>query len=201
MGSGRNGTFDKTPDLQQWSIMAVNNTVKTEWIQNIAAHELTSSLYGKFIAKWFNIFSCEVCHFILEPVQAHGTWDKKTPFNYGKSLLKQDEWMATLTRATIRLGKLKHFWQNVAPAAEEMLTASGYITSYGIGEIPWIKQATFSIWQNKDAMQKFAYGSKAHSEIIKKTRSQKWYSEDMFVRFRILKTMGTVRGVNPLEDR
>jgi hypothetical protein len=27
---------------------------------------------------------------------------------------------------------------------------------------------------------------KEHAEVIKKTRQQKWYSEDMFTRFRVL---------------
>jgi hypothetical protein len=91
-----------------------------------------------------------------------------------------------LTRATIRLNKLKYFWQNVAPVANAMSTAEGFITSYGVGEIPWIKQATFSIWENKKAMQNFAYGMKVHAEVIKKTKKQNWYSEEMFTRFRVM---------------
>lgn len=195
MGSGKNGSFDKTPDLRQWAIMAVN--AKVVPVQG-SCGEITTQLYGKFISSWYKIFSCEVFHIFLEPVQSHGTWDAKSPFAYCNTSLEDDERMATLTRATIRLNKLKYFWQNVAPAATAMLTAPGFITSFGIGEIPWIKQATFSIWESKAAMQQFAYGSKVHAEIIKKTRAQKWYSEDMFVRFKILGSVGTLRGKNPL---
>ena len=39
------------------------------------------------------------------------------------------------------------------------------------------------IWKNFEAVKNFAYDSKAHSEIIKKTRKRNWYSEDMFTRF------------------
>ena len=69
-----------------------------------------------------------------------------------------------------------------------MVNADGFIISYGVGEIPWIKQATFSIWESKAAMKNFAYGMKEHAEVIQKTRQQKWYSEDMFTRFKVLTT-------------
>ena len=62
-----------------------------------------------------------------------------------------------------------------------------------------IKQATFSVWQNKQAMKNFAYQMKDHQEVIQKTRKQNWYSEDMFVRFKITGCTGTVNGVNPLK--
>jgi len=77
-----------------------------------------------------------------------------------------------------------------------MANAKGLISSLGIGEMPWIKQATFSIWQSKAAMKDFAYQMKEHQEVIRKTRAEKWYSEDMFVRFRIIHTIGTIRGIN-----
>jgi hypothetical protein len=80
-----------------------------------------------------------------------------------------------------------------------MATAPGFITSFGIGEIPWIKQATFSIWESKEAMKAFAYGMREHSEVIQKTRRQKWYSEDMFTRFKIIESTGTIKGVSPLK--
>jgi len=37
----------------------------------------------------------------------------------------------------------------------------------------------------------FAYKSKDHSDIIKKTRKRNWYSEDMFTRFIIKKNIDT----------
>jgi hypothetical protein len=79
-----------------------------------------------------------------------------------------------------------------------MTDAPGFITSVGIGEIPWLKQATFSVWESKDHMKQFAYSKREHSEVIKKTRRNNWYSEDMFVRFSILSTRGTLRGTDPI---
>jgi len=50
-------------------------------------------------------------------------------------------------------------------------------------------------------MKAFAYRNKEHAEVIKKTREQRWYSEDMFIRFRITGSTGTLRGSNPLEGK
>jgi hypothetical protein len=48
-----------------------------------------------------------------------------------------------------------------------------------------------------EQMKTFAYGSK-HAEVIKKTRSEDWYSEELFARFRIIESSGTVNGKDPL---
>ena len=179
MGCGKNGTFDKIPDLQQWAIMADHENTDA----NI------EKLYGSFIAKWISFFGCTTTIHILEPIESHGLWDGKKMFGILPAKSDYEGRVAILTRATIRLNKLKFFWQNVAPVAAMMVTAKGFETSYGVGEIPWIKQATFSIWESKQAMKDFAYGSKTHAEVIKKTRQQDWYSEDMFTRFKIINTV------------
>ncbi len=109
--------------------------------------------------------------------------------------------IAVLTRATIRSGKLRRFWQHVEAVAQRMTQAEGFISSVGIGEVPWIKQATFSIWQSKSAMKAFAYQSYQHSDVIRKTRTEDWYSEEMFVRFVIHNVSGTINGRSPLERK
>ena len=81
-----------------------------------------------------------------------------------------------------------------------MEKAPGYITSVGVGEAPFFRQATFSIWESMDTMKAFAYGSKEHGEVIKKTRQQNWYTEELFARFRILCSEGTLNGNNPIGD-
>lgn len=176
MGSGKNGTFDIHPDLNQWAILftAENNTDKAPG----------------FIYKYIQFFRCDVKEFLLQPVEGHGLWDKKKVFGKPDSKLNDDEVVATLTRATIRLNRLKNFWSNVDSVANKMPAAKGLIISYGIGEMPWIKQATFSIWQNKNAMKEFAYTMQQHAAVIRKTRNENWYKEEMFVRFRVISFKG-----------
>lgn len=187
MGCGKNGTFDKVPDLKQWAILLVH------------ADHAAGNIFGNFISTWLKFFKCEIFTLFLEPKEGHGKWDGKEVFGKLNEHPLQNAPVATLTRATIRINKLKFFWKNVAPVAANMQDAEGFVFSAGIGEIPWIKQATFSIWNTKENMLQFAYTMKTHRDVIKKTREQKWYSEEMFVRFAISKSEGSLNGKNPLQ--
>ncbi len=174
MGCGKNGTFDKHPDWNQWAIL----------INSESPYPITIP----FIDGWIKLFNAKVSTITLQPIEGHGTWDGKEAFG---QLPKQTDYegkIAVLTRATIRLSKLTAFWSNVEGVAKQMATADGLITSIGIGEVPFIKQATFSIWESKKQMKDFAYKMKEHAEVIRKTKKEDWYSEEMFVRFKIIET-------------
>ncbi len=204
LGSGKNGTFDKKPDWQQWAVLTVQSSelaVQSWDAVTLNEKHINEKVLGKFIAGWFAFFKCETCTFLMEPIESHGLWDGKKVFGELPPKTDYKGTIAVLTRATIRINKLKYFWQNVAPVAAHMHTAKGFLFSAGIGEIPWIKQATFSVWQSKEDMKAFAYGTKEHAAVIQKTRKQNWYSEDMFTRFKIIKTIGSIKGVAPLNDR
>ena len=187
LGSGRNGTFDLQPDWQQWGLFAV-------WEDR----EAFDRFYNKsFINTWWNSFTFEKWTILCEPLQSHGKWDGKEPF--GKPDVKDIKGpVAILTRATIRLNKLKGFWSNVDSVANIMANAPGFITSLGIGEAPVYRQATFSIWKSIDNVKAFAYASKEHAEVIKKTRLENWYSEELFARFKITDSFGLLNGKDPL---
>jgi hypothetical protein len=196
MGCGKNGTFDKHPDWQQWGILAVNKIPMDAF--SIKKEEVITQLYGAFIGRWFRLLNCETWTIFLNPIEGHGSWDGKNPFGNMTKKNEYDGPIAVLTRATIRLSKLNSFWKNVNGVAQQMAGANGLITSIGIGEMPFIKQATFSIWKNKELMKAFAYQMHQHQEVIKKTKKENWYSEDMFVRFIPIQTIGTINGSDPL---
>lgn len=187
MGSGKNGTFDKNPDLKQWALLGVVDAAHSEEFLGAGSHQdLIRKTYGHFIARWINLFCTESHTYLLQPIESHGLWNGKEVFgNLPKNSDYEGE-IAVMTRATIRFSKLGRFWEHVPEAAKEMAAAEGFIKSYGVGEWPWIKQATFSIWKTKAAMREFAYKSHYHKEVIRKTHAEKWYSEEMFVRFRVL---------------
>ena len=177
MGSGKNGTFDIKPDLNQWALLFTAEDIDVK-----APH---------FIYAYLNFFRCDTKEFLLQAIESHGLWDGKKVFGEFSKQIKNDEQpIAVLTRATIHLNRLKSFWKNVDSVANKMSSAQGFIISYGIGEMPWIKQATFSVWQNKTSMKNFAYSMHEHAEIIRKTRSENWYKEELFVRFHILSVKG-----------
>ncbi len=187
MGSGKNGTFDFHPDWQQWALLAV-------WEDEESFHHFNQN---SFISKWWNWFTAEQWTVLLEPLQSHGKWDQKEPF--GKP--NKTDYIgpvAVLTRATINLNRLKTFWQNAAKVAGIMTSAEGYITSFGIGEDPFSHQATVSFWKDLEDVKNFAYRLPEHVAVIQKTRSENWYSEELFARFIPLKAWGTLHGKNPL---
>ena len=181
MGSGKNGSFDMNPDLHQWNILIVHKHEQDPYLPEEFCNPTFIKLYHK-------LFRANVKYFLLEPFEGHGKWNGKEVF--GK-LGKQEEYygsVAVLTRATIRLSKLKEFWKHVPLVAPHLKNAKGLLSSYGMGELPLIKQATFSIWENREAMKEFAYGMEEHKEVIRKSHTQSWYSEEMFVRFSIIKS-------------
>lgn len=194
LGTGRNGTFDIHPDWRQWGILIVENKRSG----HSKTHLNHNFIYGSFITGWWKFFACETWTIFLDPVEGHGAWDGKEVF--GK-LPKQSEYegiIAVLTRATIRVSKLAAFWKNVDSVAAKMEGAPGFITSLGIGEVPWIKQATFSIWKSKNEMKNFSYKMNEHTKVIQKTKMENWYSEDMFIRFKPVASFGTLHGKDPL---
>jgi len=176
LGSGKNGTFDIHPDLNQWGVLFTSDDM----------HLKTPSL----LYKYFKFFRCDVKEFLLQPIEGHGLWDKKKVFGELMQHANTEGAIAVLTRATIRLKCLKNFWGNVESVVAKMPSAEGLIITYGIGEMPWIKQATFSVWQNKSVMKEFAYNLQQHKDVIYKTRNENWYKEEMFLRFRILSAKG-----------
>ena len=191
MGCGKNGTFDKIPDLRQWALLTIQKS----------AVEQQTSMHPDFIVFWWKIFGCEQWTLTLEPIEGHGTWDGKECFGHLPKQTQYDGVIGILTRATIRLNRLHRFWKHVAGVAKQISAAEGFITSVGIGELPWVKQATFSLWINKESMKSFAYKLQEHAEVIRKTNQEKWYSEDMFIRFKPIASHGSINGINPLEGK
>jgi hypothetical protein len=195
MGSGRNGSFDLNPDWQQWGLLAV-------WDSK---DDFDHFINRSFISSWWKTLCKEQWTILCEPLISRGKWSGKDPFssihqeiNPDEKLTNYDGPIAVLTRARIRFSKLKSFWKNVDSTAGILKKAPGYVTSFGIGEAPFFLQATFSIWNSVEDVKNFAYKSKEHAEVILKTRQENWYSEELFARFKPLKSFGTVNGIDPL---
>ncbi len=181
VGCGKNGTFDIHPDFQQWGLLAVWD--KKEDFLHFEQHS--------FVGKWWHLFGEKQSTIFLEPTMAHGKWSGKEPFGNPKT--KQPEGrVAVLTRATVRISRLKNFWRNVPPVASIMGKTKGFVTSIGIGEAPFFMQATFSIWESSEDIMQFAYKDPEHAKVVKLTRDENWYSEELFARFTILEITGNL---------
>lgn len=182
MGSGKNAQVDLSPDFKHWAIL-------TTWNNKTDYEEFNTK---SSTMKWFRFFGKEEFTILLKPLSSHGLWSTVEPFKAEKTIHNTNEQIAVITRAAIRIGKVKEFRQNIKRAAESMRKAPGFILSAGIGENPFLDQATFSIWENEESMKNYAYKSFDHSDIIKLTRERKWYSEELFARFAIIESHGSL---------
>jgi hypothetical protein len=196
LGCGRSGSFDLNPDWNQYGIFTVSESQEMQSFSPETYEEWKKEFYGNFITRWWKFCGCETWTIILEPILSHGSWSGVELFPDAKNKPGTGP-IAVLTRASIRPLKAVDFWKNVKPVQEQMKYAKGLVFSVGIGEMPFLKQATFSLWKNEEEMKLFAYSMQQHRDVISKTRTRDWYSEEMFTRFRPLAQAGLIKGMNP----
>jgi hypothetical protein len=137
----------------------------------------------------------------MRPVRWHGRWGGRDPFaGMARAASPEPGPWVILTRATLRLMRVPAFLRAVPAVAEDLLRQPGCLNSVGIGEGPLLYQATVSIWRTLPDVTDFAYGpaSDAHSQVIRRTRSESWYGEELFARCRPLASWGTWDGFDPL---
>ncbi len=182
LGCGKNGSFDIQPDLAQWGLLAVWNK----------EDDFKKFKQNSFLQKWWKVFTRNQWTIVCRAYESHGKWDGKEPFHVDRVDKKYQGKIVILTRASIRFSKLKQFWKNVPDVVNNLQQARGFITSVGIGEIPFIRQATFSIWESLDDVKQFAYRQREHANVIKKTRKEDWYSEELFARLIPIRIEGKI---------
>jgi len=186
MGSGKDARVDLAPDYKHWAVL-------TTWDNR---NDCDNFYRHSFVLKWFGFFGIESFTILLKPLSSHGLWSAVEPFKPGKIGNSHTGKIAVITRAAIKFNKLQEFRQNIKRAADAMRTAPGFILSAGIGENPFFDQATFSVWADADSMKSYAYKSFDHSDVIKLTREREWYKEELFARFSIVDSWGTLNGIS-----
>lgn len=201
MGSSKNGIFQMKPDFLQWGIFTVYSEDRKSSADGFTAMDAEHGFtrhYGRFINRWFRFFKCDIWTVVLEPVSGHGSWDGHVVFPGKSSSDIHPAPVAILTRATIRLNKLGAFWKATAHLGNEVMNAHGLMVAFGLGEMPYLRQVTFSAWNNMENMESFAYHNSIHKEAMQSARLKGWFKEDMFYRFRITGAAGSLNGKDPL---
>ena len=190
MGSGANNGFGLRPNLDRYGFMAVWDSVAAAEAF-YAEHPLWATYQQRSAEMWTTG---------LAPLKSHGLWDGQTRFDYraGTAAPAEAAPVAVLTRASIRWRKALRFWQFVEPTSAELVHVAGVRAAIGMGELPLVRQATFSVWESAQAMQDYAYRDARHREVMQLTRREKWYREDLFARFAVLSSTGTLDGADPL---
>ncbi len=182
MGAGSGNGFSIFPDFKRFAFFSV-------WENRSAAEQFFAE--SKLIHTYTERARSGL-HALLKPVRVHGLWGGGSPLRPSEPSGGTVP-VAVLTRATIRPRKLPDFWMNVPDVSSFMADADGVLYKLGVGEYPLFMQATFSIWESAELLNRAAYGkNKAHAEVVRKTRERDWYAEEMFARFEVLdlKTLG-----------
>jgi|TARA_Y100000590_G_scaffold142903_1_gene163993 heme-degrading monooxygenase HmoA len=184
LGTGSSPGFSMYPDFSTYALLLI-------WEDKLHADKyFKSNMYYKILKSEAYTYR----KILLSSFKSVGLWDGINPFQKSINDNKEiDTKVAVLTRATINFNKLIHFWKSVKSASNAISSANGVSFFKGIGELPFIQQATFSIWDSENDINNFAYKNINHKNIIDKTRTQKWYKEDLFVRFYLLNDSGYIK--------
>jgi hypothetical protein len=177
LGTGGGSGFSLTPDFSTYAFLGVWND-RSQYNDCMNEHPVFLQYKEKASSQR---------ELVLSPVNSHGKWSGKNPFktpeNPKSSFEDSNLKAVVITRATLRWNRLLSFWKAVPAASRAINNAQGVSYFKGIGELPFIQQATVSIWESFDAVNTFAYKGKEHATIVKETKQKKWYKEDLFSRF------------------
>jgi hypothetical protein len=187
LGTARGRTFGPW-DRQTWALFAL-------WDSEAS---LAPGLASPALQAW-DAAADEVWTLRAEPLSSHGQWGGSDPLaDLGAAAPDDSAPVLILTRASIRLQHLRTFRRAAEQVEQQLAGQEGLIASLGAGETPLLDQATFSLWSSGAAAMRFAYGGGAHPDVVKRTRAERWYREELFARFRPLSATGTWNGREPL---
>tara|TARA_B110000008_G_scaffold9599_2_gene9338 strand:- start:2685 stop:3380 length:696 start_codon:yes stop_codon:yes gene_type:complete len=179
LGSGAGEGFSVWPD---WGTYAWFTVFDTE--ENALSFFASDNIFNDLVACSSSVFGWDAI-----PLKCHGTWNGINPFGE-LSEIEHSGQLAVLTRASIKKSQALRFWWNVPAASRNISNHPGLIFSKGVGEYPLLEQATLSLWNSTEELNEFAYKSRQHAPVVKKTRKFNWYSEELFLRMMVIKKYG-----------
>lgn len=174
MGSGHQGGFGLRPSFDRHGLFCVFSGQETaeaflqsDWLRRIGPHLEAG--------RWLT----------MEAFSSRGRWSGHEI--KASAAPPVDEPVVSLTRASIRWSQALRFWKLAPPAEASLANAGGCILSVGLGEAPFFRQATLTVWDSIAAMNAYAR-SGAHEVAIRAAYDGRHFSESMFVRWRLLAT-------------
>ncbi len=186
LGTGSGNDTGRGADLSRSALFAVWDD--EQHLDEFFAADHIAGRWRKAEESW---------HVRLRSIGGHGTWKGFDPLA-GLEVGTADGPVAIVTRANVRRGSWRPFGVASEVVDRELHQAPGLIDVVGIGETPVGSLATFSLWQSLAAARSFAYSMPDHVEVIRRTRAEGWYAEEMFARFEPYSSSGTWNGRDPL---
>jgi heme-degrading monooxygenase HmoA len=211
LAMGRLGTdrfgLGRTTGLRFWKLLGTGHADRTNtgidtrrtalfavWDSEQALDDfLATSTIGR---RWNELD--EAWHVRLRSLGGHGRWRGVDPLD-GLDAGDADGRVAVLTRADVRIGAWGSFRRAGRTVDHELHRAPGLIDVVGIGEAPVGRLATFSLWESLDAARTFAYSTPEHVDVVRRTRDERWYGEELFARFEPYGSSGRWNGRDPLD--
>jgi hypothetical protein len=105
--------------------------------------------------------------------------------------------IAVVTRADVRARAWRRFRAAGPGVSAELAMAPGLLAVAGVGELPVGRLGTFSLWADVAALRAFA-AAPQHAEVVRRTRREQWYGEELFARFEPFGSSGSWDGRDPL---
>lgn len=187
LGTGGGAGYSVWPDFGTYGLLGA-------WEDRSAAdaYHRTHAAHKAFAAHSEEIYTLH-----MVPLLSRGAWSGINPFMAGTPA--EGGPLAVLTRATIKPRYIIPFWRRVRGVARSLEGREGLLFTKGVGELPWVEQATFSVWRGEQDMTAFAYGrGLSHTDAVARTRQVKGFSEELYARFRVVDEVGTWKGGRPL---
>jgi hypothetical protein len=187
LGTGSGRTFaPRDADPLRWGLLGVWSSASA-----LASFERCSPV----AAAWRRL-ATERWRGDLVPLRSRGRWAGREPFAVEPSAHWRGP-VAAITRARIRWSQQRAFWRAVPPVAVDAGSSPGLRFGVAIGEAPVGLQGTFSVWESPEALAGFAYRGAPHRAAIDETARRGWYAEELFARFALVGSTGTVDGRDP----
>jgi hypothetical protein len=186
MGTGRGDDTAPSADLRRTALFAV-------WRDEAALEAFLAR--STIAARWAE--AEEAWHVRLRGVGGHGTW-RGVDVLAGLEPGSTEGPLAFVTRADVRLRSWRAFSAAGRPVSDEVRGAEGLLAVVGIGEAPVGRLGTFSLWRDLAAARSFAVGLPGHREVVRRTRAEAWYGEELFARFEPYASTGSWNGRDPL---
>ena len=130
-------------------------------------------------------------------IGGHGTWRGVAVL---AGLERGDDTgpIAVVTRADVRAAAWRRFRAVGPVVSRELQDTPGLLAVAGVGELPVGRLGTFSVWRDVEAVTAFAR-SPLHADVVRRTRAERWYGEELFARFEPFGASGSWDGRDPLD--